>query len=92
MERETFEYQPTCSFPGCDQAAHFKVAAPWSHGSSRELKNYGLTCDDHREVQFERAREARLDLKQTEDETVGAIGLYHLMPGMRDVDLPRISD
>ena len=92
MEIETFTYQPTCSVKGCDEPAHFKVAAPWSDGTSRELKNYGQTCDEHREKQLERAYHARKALKLTEGETVGEVGLYEIIPGMRDVDLPRLSD
>lgn len=92
MEIETFTYQPTCSAPGCHEPAHFKVAAPWSDGTSRELKNYGQTCEAHREVQLERARLARRNLKLAEGETVGEVGIYELIPEMRDVDLPRISD
>ena len=30
--------------------AVYKIAATWSDGSSRELKNYGLTCDVHRDL------------------------------------------
>lgn len=92
MEIETFTYQPTCSVSGCQEPAHFKVAAPWSDGTSRELKNYGQTCDDHRDFQLERARRARGELKLAEGETVGEVGLYQLIPGMRDVDLPCLSD
>src|SRR5436190_10789493 len=45
MEKTTFAYQPTCSAPNCRNPAAYKVAAPWSNGTQRELKNYGLACE-----------------------------------------------
>ena len=49
MENKAFQYQPTCSATDCTNAAAYKVAAPWSNGTSRELKNYGLACEQHRD-------------------------------------------
>ena len=63
MGEAAFRYQPTCSVRGCGQPASYKVAAPWSSGTSRELKNYGLACEEHREAQLSRAREARAVLE-----------------------------
>ncbi|MFO0908491.1 MAG: hypothetical protein U0794_09035 [Isosphaeraceae bacterium] len=87
-----FRYQPICSAPGCEQPASFKVAAPWSNGTSHELKNYGLTCDTHRASQLARAQMHREGLVLAEGETVGAVGLYTLEPGKRDVELRRLPD
>ena len=51
-----FRYRPSCSANGCAAVAHYKMAAAWSDGTSRELKNYGLACDTHRNSLLERAR------------------------------------
>lgn len=92
MEKTTFEYQPKCSAAHCDQTAIYKVAAPWSNGTSRELKNYGLACEAHRDSQLALAQLHRQGLKLAEGETVGQVGLYQLVPGKRDVELPRLPD
>jgi len=92
METIIFHYQPLCSALGCDQKAIYKVAAPWSNGLSRELKNYGLTCEAHRESQLLIARHHRDLLKVDEEETVGPVELYQLVPGRRDVELSRLSE
>ncbi len=44
-ETKPFCYSPGCSAPACDRPAVYKIAAEWSDGTSRELKNYGLACD-----------------------------------------------
>jgi hypothetical protein len=91
MDRDTFRYQPTCSAKGCDRPAIYKVAAAWSSSKSRELKNYGLSCDAHRESQLARARAQRAMLKTAEGESVGDIALYRLVPGKRDIELLRVD-
>lgn len=92
MEKETFHFQPTCSAPGCSSPAKYKVAAVWTDGSSRELKNYGLACEGHRDPQLTRAKTHRDGLKMAEGESVGPVGLYELVPGRRDAELRRLSD
>ena len=92
MEKTTFQYQPHCSTPSCDQPAVYKVAAPWSNGTSRELKNYGLACEAHRDSQLALAQLHRQGLKLAEGETVGPVGLYQLASGKRDVELTRLPD
>ena len=92
MEKKSFQYEPTCSAPNCGKAALYKVAAPWSNGTSRELKNYGLACDEHRDSQLALAQLHRKDLKLADGETVGQVGLYQLIPGKRDAELPRLPD
>ena len=92
MDSPPFHYQPRCSALGCDRAAVYKVAAPWSDGTSRELKNYGLACDQHRAAQLARARAHRAGLNLAEGETVGDVGLYQLLPGVRDTELTRLPD
>ena len=91
MDVPTFHYVPRCSAPGCNEPAPLKIAAPWSDGTSRELKNYGLACPVHREAQLRRAQLHRAELVETEGETLGLVGLYELVAGSHDVDLPRIS-
>jgi hypothetical protein len=92
VDSERFRYQPMCSTPGCDRPALYKVAAPWSDGTSRELKNYGTVCEEHRDRLLARARTNRGALKLAEGETVGPVGLYHLAPGRRDAELKRLAD
>jgi hypothetical protein len=92
METNAFRYQPTCSAPSCGQPAQYKVAAPWSNGTSRELKNYGLACEAHRDTQLAQAQSHRKNLKLAEGETVGQVGLYQLVEGKRDAELPRLPD
>jgi hypothetical protein len=92
MEKMSFQYQPICSAPGCNQPATYKVAAPWSNGTQRELKNYGLACEAHRDSQLARGQLHRQGLKLAEGESVGQVGLYQLVPGKRDVELTRLPD
>jgi len=87
-EERVFHYLPQCSVPHCDLPARFKVGATWSDGTSRELKNYGLACELHREAQLDRARRHRDGLRLTDGETVGPVTLFVLEPGRRDTDLP----
>ena len=87
-----FHYVPTCSAPGCETDALFKVAAPWSSGSSHELKNYGLACESHRSSLLARAQLNQKNLALVEGETVGAVGLYSLKTGVLDSTLERLPD
>jgi hypothetical protein len=82
-----FRYRPRCCTPGCSTPALYKIAASWSDGSSRELKNYGLTCDQHRDHELAAARRRHERLPRGEDETVAPVELYRLIPGCRDRDL-----
>jgi hypothetical protein len=91
-DRETFQYRPTCSVRGCDEPASYKIGAPWSDGTSRELKNYGTVCEAHRAQELARARARRRVLKLAEGEVVGEVGLYQLIPGRHDRELPRLKD
>jgi hypothetical protein len=92
MESKAFQYQATCTAANCTKPAVYKVAAPWSNGTSRELKNYGLACEEHRDAQLATAQAHRKGLKLAEGETVGQVGLYKVIPGKRDVELPRLPD
>ena len=88
-ELEHFEYRPECLVPGCPAPARYKIAAAWSDGTSRELKNYGTVCETHHLVQLEAARARRKNLHLAEGESVGEIELYRLVPGERDGNLIR---
>ncbi len=92
MDIPPFRYSLTCSSPECGQPAIYKVAAPWSHGRSHELKNYGLACESHRDSLLTRAKLHRQGLTTAEGEAVGPVGLYGLAAGRRDVQLTRLPD
>ena len=89
-EERGFHYRPRCSAPNCDQPATYKVGAIWSDGTSRELKNYGLACEAHRQPQLDRARQHRDRLRLGDGETVGPVTLYLLEPGRRDTELSQV--
>ncbi len=91
-EERVICYRPKCSHPGCDQQALFKVGAVWSDGTSRELKNYGLTCETHRQAQLERARRNRAGLRLADGESVGPVALFVLQSGRRDTELAQAMD
>jgi hypothetical protein len=82
-----FHYRPRCSAVLCEEAAIFKIAATWSDGTSRELKNYGLACERHREQELAAARRHHEGLRLAADEIVGPVSLYLLRPGCRDAEL-----
>jgi len=82
-----FRYRPSCSAVHCDQPAVYKLAAAWSGGSSRELKNYGLTCLVHRDSELAAARRRHDCLRLSDDETVGPVEVYVLRSGCRDTEL-----
>lgn len=88
-ESTRFEYRPACLVRGCSAPALYKIAATWSYGTSRELKNYGTVCETHRLEQLEAARGRRKTLQLAEGESVGEIESYRLVPGERDGNLIR---
>ena len=91
MDQPPFHYQPKCSVTGCDRQGLFKVAAPWTYGNLRELKNYGLCCEEHRDALFSRAKSQAESTRLSEGETVGPVGLYQILPGRRDAELTQIA-
>ncbi len=92
MDIPPFRYSQTCSSPGCEQPATYKVAAPWSHGRSHELKTYGLACESHRDSLLTQAKLHRQGLSTAEGEVVGSVGLYPMAAGRRDAQLTRLPD
>lgn len=92
MDTIDFHYVPTCSAPDCRRAATYKVAAVWTSGASWELKNYGLSCDEHRVSQLLRGRLRRGNLVLGDGEVVGDVGLYVLVSGRHDITLARLPE
>jgi len=92
MALKPFQYRPACSSPQCEKPAVYKVAAPWSNGTSRELKTYGLACEAHRDSLRAVAQVRRGGLTLADGETLGAVGLYPLEAGRRDMELSRLPD
>jgi hypothetical protein len=92
QDQSLFRYRPGCSAIDCDQAAVYKIAATWSDGTSRELKNYGLACEAHRDSLLEVARRHHKNLRLSEGETVGPIELYLLLSGCRDAQRSRFNN
>lgn len=88
---EAFRYQPKCTAPGCSAPATYKLAASWSDGPRRELKNYGLSCAAHRQTLLERAKAHRAALALTEGESVGEVAVYEFAAGKRDADLKSVT-
>ncbi|WP_206108074.1 hypothetical protein [Paludisphaera soli] len=87
-----FRYRPVCSAPGCREPAVYKIAAPWSDGPRRELKNYGLACAIHRDAQLARGRSHRDGLKLEVGESMGDVRLFRLDPDRRDTELDCVGD
>ncbi len=90
MDPMPFKYQPKCSVPGCGRPGVFKVAAPWSYGSINELKNYGVSCEEHRDALFTRATAENAGLAAVDGEKFGPVGVYQILLGVRDADLTRV--
>jgi hypothetical protein len=91
MDQPPFTYQPRCSFPGSKEYAIYKIAAPWSYGNMRELKTYALCREEHLEAELARARAAAAKISPSDGEVYGEVGVYQLLPGLRDADLSRVK-
>src|SRR4051794_35266808 len=82
----------SCSMPGCQAPAKYKLGAPWSDGRVQELKNYGLACDDHLAPLFQTAEGRRAEYKAAPGETVDEIHIYQYSPGQLDKQHPRLVE
>ncbi|HEV3166074.1 MAG TPA: hypothetical protein VGZ22_18750 [Isosphaeraceae bacterium] len=91
MENENYSYRPKCSVAACNQPVRFKVAALWSYGSTRELKNYGLACETHRDAQLARAHSKYQGVHLADGEAVGPVTLYEYVAGHRDAQLAPVK-
>jgi hypothetical protein len=78
MDEPTFYYTKTCSTPGCSEPPKYKIAAAWSDGPLRELKNYGLTCESHLQTLLDRARTEHERVAMRDDEQVGPVQVFEL--------------
>lgn len=78
MDETSFHYAISCSWPGCGEPPRYKVAALWSDGPLRELKNYGLVCEAHREALLARALSHRACLAVRDDEQVGPVEVFEV--------------
>ena len=78
MDETIFHYRIACSWPGCLEAPRYKIAAPWSDGPLRELKNYGLACERHRDWLLSQAQAHRETLAVRDDEQVGPVEVFPL--------------
>jgi len=76
----------------CDRPAVYKIAAAWSNGTSRELKNYGLACAAHGESLLDAARRRLQAVRLSDGESVGPAALYVLCTGCRDTELVRLEN
>jgi hypothetical protein len=79
-----------CGYPGCQEPASYKIAAPWSDGSFSELKTYGHACSDHLGVTFREAEARRRAYQPSAGETVEEIGIYRYEQNKRDRQLQRL--
>ncbi len=78
MDDLPFHYAAACDAEGCKLPPCWKIAAAWSHGPLRELKNYGLACERHRDDLVARAQGRREALAVGDDEAVGPIAAFPL--------------
>ncbi len=83
MDEANFRYTVPCSSTDCGRPPRFKIAAPWSYGPLRELKNYGLACDEHRDALVALARSRRGALAVGDDEVVGPVEVFPLAAAAR---------
>jgi hypothetical protein len=72
--------------------AVYKIAARWSDGVTQELKTYALTCSACLAEAFRHSRVKQAACRLTAGETLESPGIYELVHGGRDRQLPRRSD
>jgi hypothetical protein len=82
----------TCSMPNCQKPVQYKLGAPWSDGSVRELKNYGLSCAAHVGELFRAAETRRAQYQPARGETIDKIHIYHYESGQLDREHPRLVE
>jgi hypothetical protein len=87
-----YERLVLCSEPGCEEPAVYKVAAPWSDGTFRELKTYGFACPEHLKDVLRSAETRWLDYEPVKGEVVQDIGIYRYERGKSDRQLQRDED
>ena len=80
-----------CTVEGCEEAAVYKIASPWSDGVFNELKSFGFACADHLGPVFRAAEGRRKAYQPSPGEAIGDIGIYKYEGGRRDKQLQRLS-
>ena len=85
-------YQMNCYTKGCKNPAAYKIAAAWSDGVVKELKTYGLCCEECLPAWLRRGRTRRQTCRLIPGETLETPGIYLLQRGQRDQVLPRRTD
>jgi hypothetical protein len=87
----TSRYIVRCTTHGCTEPAAYKIAAEWSDGSIKELKTYGLACEQHVESLFRASREKQGRCRLTEGESLSSPRIFRLQSGQRDPQLERLE-
>lgn len=82
----------TCGAADCENAAAYKVAAPWKTGTFSEFKSYGLACGEHIARAFSDAQQRAKAHPFSPEEWVGEIGIYAFERGKHDRELKRRKD
>jgi hypothetical protein len=85
-------YQIPCCTKGCKHPAKYKIAARWSDGVVRELKTYGLSCEECLPAWLLRGRDRHKACRLTAGETLESPGIYQLQHGERDQGLLRLTE
>jgi hypothetical protein len=75
------------SFP-----AEYKIAAEWLGGGSRELKTFGFADDECLTRVFQSAAFRAAQLRLSEGEELGRVGIYRLDSTRHDYELERLVD
>src|SRR5205085_2824699 len=85
-------YPVLCYRRGCGRPALYKIAARWSDGLTAELKTYALSCADCLPDWYARSRAKQAACRLAPGETLEEPGIYALLRGQRDPQLPRLPD
>jgi hypothetical protein len=76
----------------CNRPAAYKIAALWSDGITRELKTYGLTCENCLAALFGQSLKRQAACRRAPGETLEKPGIYELTRGCRDRELTRRTE
>ncbi|MBL8824328.1 MAG: hypothetical protein JNJ77_17205 [Planctomycetia bacterium] len=82
-------YPVRCYGKECTHLAQYKIAARWSHGTSSELKTYGLSCESCLPLLFRDSLERQLKSSTLPGELGESPGIYRAMTGWGDSSLVR---
>ncbi len=85
-------YPIYCYTKSCKNLAQYKIAARWSDGVVKELKTYGLCCEECLSKWFLRGRESYQKCLLIPGETLDPPGIYQLQRGHGDQGLPRLNE